>query len=100
MHSGDEDLLLSEDTAGASLPLVCYAEAGSLGGQYGKALARNLGAALEVSGLTRRGLGSLAGVSHTTINRLLRGEGIPDTGVVCRLELALKCVLWSGPMSG
>ena len=63
---------------------------------YGQALARNLMAALQESGLGQRSLAIRAGVAHTTISRVLRGEVLPDIGTLARLEAALGAELWPG----
>lgn len=61
---------------------------------YGQALARNLFEALGDLGLGQRALAARAGVAHTTISRILRGEVLPDIGTLARLEAALGTELW------
>ncbi|WP_259316588.1 helix-turn-helix domain-containing protein [Kitasatospora xanthocidica] len=41
-----------------------------------------------------RELGRQAGVAHTTINRLLAGEVLPDVATIVRLEVALRIDLY------
>ncbi|MFJ2807876.1 multiprotein-bridging factor 1 family protein [Kitasatospora sp. NPDC087271] len=41
-----------------------------------------------------RELGRQAGVTHTTINRLLAGEVLPDVATIVRLEIALRIDLY------
>lgn len=66
---------------------------------YGQALARNLYRALEESGQSLRTLGEAAGITHTTIGRVVRGEVMPDLGTLARLEVALSVEIWPGLVS-
>jgi plasmid maintenance system antidote protein VapI len=63
---------------------------------YGQALARRLAYAIAASGTSLRALGERAGVSHTTISRLLAGRVLVDIGTVARLEAALGAEIWPG----
>lgn len=63
---------------------------------YGQALARRLAYAIASSDTSLRALGERAGVSHTTISRLLAGRVLVDIGTVARLEAALSVEIWPG----
>ncbi|MFI1518599.1 helix-turn-helix domain-containing protein [Kitasatospora cineracea] len=63
---------------------------------YSQALARNLEAALHASGHSLRTLADEAGLTHTTIGRVLRGEVLPDLGTLARLEVVFDIELWPG----
>ncbi|MGI8937088.1 MAG: helix-turn-helix domain-containing protein [Iamia sp.] len=55
-------------------------------------IARRLRAALE--GRTQEAVAAEAGLAHSTISKLTRGETWPDVQTVVRLEDALGTELW------
>jgi transcriptional regulator with XRE-family HTH domain len=55
---------------------------------------RRLDAALAAAGMSGRGAASAAGLSHSTVQRVLRGEVLPDLGTIARLEVALGVDLY------
>ncbi|WP_327378752.1 helix-turn-helix transcriptional regulator (plasmid) [Streptomyces sp. NBC_01216] len=61
---------------------------------YGQAMASNLAEAMKIRGFGLRRLGEEAGVAHTTIGRVLRGEVLPDVGTLARLECVLDTQIW------
>lgn len=63
---------------------------------YGRALAARLAYVIASSETSLRALGEKAGVSHTTISRLLAGRVLVDIGTVARLEAALGEEIWPG----
>ncbi|MFB6981582.1 helix-turn-helix domain-containing protein [Streptomyces scopuliridis] len=62
--------------------------------RFGLAFAQNLYTAMVRRGLSDRALAKLAGMSHNTIGRLVRGEVLPDLGTIARLEVAIESDLY------
>ncbi|WP_316521194.1 helix-turn-helix domain-containing protein [Kitasatospora brasiliensis] len=60
----------------------------------GLAFVRRLRDALADQSWSARELSRRAGVAHTTINRLLAGEVLPDVATIIRLEVALRIDLY------
>jgi lambda repressor-like predicted transcriptional regulator len=75
-------------------PHARLADDAPISAHYAQALARNLQAAIDTSGLVLRALGEKSGVSHATVSRLLRGLVLPDIGTIARLEEALDADVW------
>lgn len=77
-------------------PDVTLREDAPVSAYYGLALARRLAYAIATSDSSLRALGERAGVSHTTISRLLAGRVLVDIGTVARIEAALGMEIWPG----
>ncbi|MFE4667489.1 helix-turn-helix domain-containing protein [Streptomyces sp. NPDC056716] len=75
-------------------PLGPLTDDAPLSARIALGISRNLHAALTEEGLTDRGLATRSGLSHTSIGRILRGEGLPDFRTLLLLEAALQRTLW------
>ncbi|WIX91355.1 helix-turn-helix transcriptional regulator [Amycolatopsis sp. DG1A-15b] len=61
---------------------------------FALAFAQRLAAALAASEMSGRAAAAAAGLSHATVQRVLRGEVLPDLGTLARLEVALRVDLY------
>jgi len=82
--------------ADGTWPDVTLREDAPVSAHYGLALARRLAYAIAASDMSLRALGERAGVSHTTVSRLLAGRVLVDIGTVARIEVALGAGIWPG----
>ncbi|MBR7828142.1 helix-turn-helix transcriptional regulator [Actinospica sp. MGRD01-02] len=82
--------------ADGTWPNVTLREDAPVSAYYGLALARKLAYAIAASDTSLRALGERAGVSHTTVSRLLAGRVLVDIGTVARIEAALGAEIWPG----
>ena len=62
----------------------------------GLLIARDLNQEMRSRDLSLRSLADMAGVAHSTIARVVRGDVLPDIGTLTRLEDALDHQLWPG----
>jgi hypothetical protein len=96
MPRSNNDQLPATYVASGNWPHARLVEDAPVSAYYGQAFARNLAQAMTNSEIGLRTLGDMAGVSHATISRLLRGMVLPDMGTLARLEVALGTGLWPG----
>lgn len=95
VRSSNDDVPETYVVAG-TWPNAVLRENAPVSAHYGQALARRLAYVIAVSETSLRALGERAGVSHTTISRLLAGRVLVDIGTVARLEAALGTEIWPG----
>ena len=67
-------------------------ELDTVDGEVAAAIARNLRGAM--AGRSARSIAGIAGIAHTTVQRILSGERWPDIASIALLEDALKTPLW------
>ncbi|GAB3167625.1 hypothetical protein GCM10027258_93280 [Amycolatopsis stemonae] len=75
-------------------PEAMLADDAPVSAHFGLAFAQRLYAALAISGMSGRAAAAAAGLSHATVQRVLRGEVLPDLGTLARLEVALSADLY------
>ncbi|MFF8786678.1 helix-turn-helix domain-containing protein [Streptomyces sp. NPDC015125] len=79
---------------GGEWPRAVLADDAPVSAFYGQEVAKKLARAMEEHEFGLRRLGEEAGVAHTTIGRIIRGQVLPDIGTLARLEMTLETVLW------
>ncbi|MEO3976906.1 helix-turn-helix domain-containing protein [Streptomyces sp. CAU 1734] len=75
-------------------PHSALADDAPLSARIALEISRSLHAALTEAGLTDRGLAERGDLSHTSVGRILRGEGMPDFRTLLLMEAALQRSLW------
>ena len=75
-------------------PEVTLGPGAPVSAHFARAFVRRLDTALADTGLSGRAVAGIAGVAHTTVQRVLRGEVLPDLGTIARLEVALGVDLY------
>lgn len=94
MPRSDNDQPPCAYVAKGEWPHVVLADDAPVSAVYGLDVAVHLAQAIEHHGIGLRRLGEKAGVAHTTIGRVLRGQVLPDIGTMARPEQALDTKLW------
>jgi len=95
VRSNNDDVPVAYVAAGA-WPDAQLRQDAPVSAHYGQALAKRLAYALAQSETSLRTLAERAGVSHTTVSRLLAGRVLVDIGTVARIEAALGQEIWPG----
>ena len=65
-----------------------------LSAHFARAIAQRLDRAMNAAEVSGRTVAAAAGLSHATVQRVQRGEVLPDLGTLARLEVALGCDLY------
>lgn len=78
------------EVAGEGVDWISADLSHNISAEYARLFAKGLRDEIDRQDITVRGLGALAGVSHSTIKAIIDGVTVPDLGTVALLEKALK----------
>lgn len=78
------------EVAGEGVDWIAADLTHNVSAEYARLFAKGLRDEIDKQDITVRGLGVLAGVSHSTIKAIIDGVTVPDLGTVALLEKALR----------